>query len=84
MLPAELVTVSVTVYFPVLEYLCVGFCRVDDVPSPKFHFHAVGIPVLVSLNAMFNGAFPDVTSLVKLAIGFVFPDLDITRGRLSE
>jgi len=71
LLPASFVTVSVILYFPTLEYLCVGFCRVDDVPSPKFHFHAVGFPVLVSLNATFNGAFPDVISLVKLATGFV-------------
>jgi len=69
LLPAAFVAVNVTVYFPALEYLCVGFCRVDDVPSPKSHFHEVGVPVLVSVNTTFNGAFPDVTSLVKLATG---------------
>jgi len=71
LLPASFVTVSVTLYFPTLEYLCVGFCRVDDVPSPKFHFHAVGVPVLLSVNTTFNGAFPDVGEAENSATGFV-------------
>ena len=58
LLPATFVTVSLTVYFPVLEYLCVGFWDVDDVPSPKSHFHLVGFPVLLSVNLTLKGAFP--------------------------
>jgi len=60
LLPAAFVAVSVTVYFPALEYLCVGLLAVDDVPSPKFHFHEVGVPVLLSVNATVNGIFPEV------------------------
>ncbi len=78
MLPAELVTVSVTLYFPTLEYLCVGFLAVDDVPSPKFHFHAVGVPLLVSLNATFNGAFSEIGETEKFAAG------GIGAGSLSD
>ena len=39
---------------------------VEVVPSPKLHFHAVGDPVLLSVNATFNGAFPEVGDAVKL------------------
>ncbi len=58
-------------YFPALEYLCVGFLAVEDVPSPKFHFHEVGVPVLLSLNATVNGEFPDVGEAENSATGFV-------------
>ncbi len=69
LLPASFVAVIVTVYFPVLEYLCVGFLAVEVVPSPKFHFHAVGVPVLLSVNTTFNGAFPDVGEAENSATG---------------
>ena len=59
LLPAAFVTVSLTVYFPSLEYLCVGLFSVDDVPSPKSHFHEVGFPVLLSVNFTLKGAVPD-------------------------
>ena len=36
-MPPSLVAVSFTVYFPALEYVCVGFFTVEEVPSPKFH-----------------------------------------------
>jgi len=59
LLPAAFVTVSLTVYFPVLEYLCVGFFSVDDFPSPKLHFHFVVFPVLLSVNFTLKGSVPD-------------------------
>ncbi len=70
-MPAAFVTVSLTVYFPVLEYLCVGFCLVEIVPSPKSHFHFFGVPVLASVNLTFNGTFPDVGDAENAATGFV-------------
>jgi hypothetical protein len=46
-----------------------------DVPSPKLQFHEVGDPVLVSLNATFNGAFPEVGVAEKLATGSTIPEV---------
>jgi hypothetical protein len=48
--PDVLDTVSVTVFDPAVEYVWLGFCSVDVVPSPKFHDHDVGVPVEVSVN----------------------------------
>ena len=70
LVPTELVTVSVIVYFPAADYLCVGFCKVEEVPSPKLHFHLVGDPVLVSVNLTFNGNFPEVGETENAATGF--------------
>jgi len=69
-MPVALVTLRVTVYFPALEYLCVGFCLVEIIPSPKSHFHFVGDPVLLSVNLTFNGDFPEVGDAENAAIGF--------------
>ena len=69
LLPAALVAVSLTVYFPAVEYLCVGFFAVEDVPSPKFHFQEVGDPVLLSVKETLNGAFPDVEDAENAATG---------------
>jgi len=71
LLPAAFVAVNVTVYFPALEYLCVGFLAVELVPSPKSHFHDVGAPVLVSVNTTFSGSLPDVGEAENSATGFV-------------
>ena len=49
LLPAALVTVKPTVYFPASLYVCVGILSVEVVPSPKLHFQLVGVPVLLSL-----------------------------------
>jgi hypothetical protein len=38
LLPAALVAVKLTVYFPAAEYVCTGYLTVEDVLSPKFHF----------------------------------------------
>jgi len=48
LLPLAFFTVKLTVYFPALLYLCTGFLDVEYVPSPKFHFHEAGDPVLLS------------------------------------
>ncbi len=48
-----------------------GFCSVTRVdPSPKYHFHSVGEPVLVLANLTFSGAFPDRGLAEKTATGF--------------
>ena len=39
------------------------------VPSPKFQFHAVTLPVEVSVNATFKDAVPVVGLALKLATG---------------
>ena len=46
LLPAALVTVKLTVYFPAAEYVSTGYLTVEYVISSKFHFLAVGDPVL--------------------------------------
>jgi hypothetical protein len=64
----ESVTVSVTVKFPALVNVWVGFsvATVGE-PSPKFQLHAVGLPVEVSVNCTVRDACPVVGSAVKLA-----------------
>ena len=42
----------------------------DDVPSPKLHFHLVGKPVLVSVKATVNGVFPEAGDAENSATGF--------------
>ena len=42
----------------------------DFDPSPKFHIHPAGIPVLLSVNLTFNGAFPEVGDAENEATGF--------------
>jgi hypothetical protein len=46
LLPAALVTVKLIVYFPAAEYVSTGYSTVEYVISSKFHFLAVGDPVL--------------------------------------
>jgi hypothetical protein len=70
LLPAVLVTVKLTVYFPALVYLCVGFWAVEVLLSPKLHDQEVGDPVLLSVNFTFKGCFPDMSDAVKAATGF--------------
>jgi len=70
LLPAAFFTVKLTVYFPVLLYVCAGLLDVEVFPSPKFHFHEVGEPVLSSVNCTFKGAFPEVGYAEKAATGF--------------
>jgi hypothetical protein len=70
LLPAALVTLKLTLYFPAIVYLCTGFFWVEYVLSPKLHFHDVGAPVLLSAKATFKGDLPEVTLLAKFAIGF--------------
>ena len=38
-------------------------------PSPKLHFHEVGVPVLLSVNDTVKGAFPVVLDAEKSAAG---------------
>ena len=35
--PLPVATVSVTEYVPAIVNKCIGFCKVEEVPSPKFH-----------------------------------------------
>ena len=91
LLSAVFFTVKLTVYSPALLYVCTGFLAVEYVSSPKFHFHAVGVPVLMSVNVTFRGSYPYFGVPQKSATGSVEaggldaePDdgLDvITRGR---
>jgi hypothetical protein len=67
LLPAEFVTVKLTVYLPVLLYVCAGFFWVDYVLSPKLHFHDTGLLELLSVKCTFNGALPDVGNAEKAA-----------------
>ena len=67
------------------EYICTGFLVVADVPSPKLQLHVAGEPVLVSVNAIVKGLFPEVTLLLKLATGSIGPgEPEVTRGSKSE
>lgn len=69
LLPLAFLTVKPTVYFPALLYVCTGFLAVEDVPSPKLHFHELGDPVLLLVNVTFNCAFPEVEDAEKAATG---------------
>ena len=69
LLPCEFPAVRETVNFPFLVYVCTGFLVVEEVPSPKFHLHEVGDPVLLSVNCTFNGAFPEVGDAENAPIG---------------
>ena len=48
----------------------------DDL-SPKFHDHAVGVFVELSVNFTVNGAVPDVGEPVKAATGATTPELTV-------
>jgi hypothetical protein len=50
LVPAELLTVSVTVYVPAVRYVSTGFSIALVVPSPKLHDHTFGLPDEVSVN----------------------------------
>ena len=58
--PFAFFTVKVTVYFPSLLYVCVIFLDFECLLSPKFQYHEVGDPVLLSVNVTLRGAFPEV------------------------
>jgi len=44
-----------------------GSCLVEIVPSPKVHFHDVGVSVLLSVKATVNRTFPEVGAPEKAA-----------------
>jgi hypothetical protein len=69
LLPLAFFTVKLTVYFPALLYVCAGLLDVEYVLSPKFHFHEVGLLVLLSVNFTLSGAFPEVGVAEKAATG---------------
>jgi hypothetical protein len=69
LLPFAFFTVKLTVYFPALLYVCAGFLVVEYVPSPKLHFHDVGLLALLSVNCTFSGAFPDLGEAENAATG---------------
>src|SRR6478672_5409549 len=54
---------------PAVVYVWVGRATVDVEPSPKSQIHAVGTPVLRSMNVVATGAVPVVGDAVKLAVG---------------
>ena len=41
----------------------------EVVPLPRVHAHEVGVPVEVSVIVTDNGAAPEATEVVKLAVG---------------
>jgi hypothetical protein len=49
--------------------MCIGFCCVEVVPSPKSQFHEVGDPVLWSVKLTLSDAFPEVGDAEKSATG---------------
>ena len=69
LLSAAFVTFKLTVYFPALIYLCIGFFAVELLLSPKFQDREVGEPVLLSLNFTDRGAFPERGDAVNAATG---------------
>jgi hypothetical protein len=71
LLPAEPLTVSVTVYTPGAVYTCDGFCAVLVVPSPKLQEYVPMVPVEELVKFTFNGAEPDVGLPLKAAVGGV-------------
>jgi hypothetical protein len=48
-----------------------GFCRVEVVPSPKFHDQLVGDPVEVSVKLTASGAVPDAGAALNEGVGAV-------------
>ena len=67
LLLSELSTVKLTVYPPVLLYVCTGFFSVEVFPSPNAHFHEAGDPVLLSVKLTLNGTGPEVGDAEKAA-----------------
>jgi len=49
--------------------VCAGLLVVEYFPSPKFHFHEVGLLALLSVNCTFSETFPDLGDAKKAAIG---------------
>jgi len=58
LVPLAFFTVSLTVYFPDLVYLCTVFLTVEVLLSPKSQDQEVGLLVLLSVNVTVSGAFP--------------------------
>lgn len=50
-------------------FLWAGLVVLNQVPSPKLQFQAVGVPVEVSLNRIVSGGVPDVRFAMKPAAG---------------
>lgn len=67
LLLSKLSTVKLTVYRPVLLYICTGFFSVEVFPSPKAHLHEVGDPVLLSVKLTLSGTDPEVGDAEKAA-----------------
>jgi hypothetical protein len=64
-----LVAVRVTVYVPGVVYICDGFWRVDEPPSPNVHVHAAGELLDASTNWTASGTGPEVIFDVNAANG---------------
>jgi hypothetical protein len=60
LLPFALLDFNVTGNIPVLLYVCTGFFSIEELPSPKLHFHEFGDPVLWSVKLTVKGTLPDV------------------------
>ena len=68
--PLEFLTIKLTVYFPALLYLCIGFLVVDGLLlSPKSQSYDAGEPVLLSVNSTVSGALPDIRDAANAATG---------------
>ena len=55
-----------------MSYRCDGFCKLEVVPSPKFHRYDVITPVDASVNWTDNGAVPEVGVPENPATGALF------------
>jgi hypothetical protein len=74
LLPAALVAVSVTVYVPMLVYICEGLSAVAVLPSPNDHIHDVGVLVDSSIKSTSHGAVPEVAFAANAATGVEVAD----------
>jgi len=78
------VTVKVCALVPVLVNVCETCVPVTAaVPSPKFQ-DTLAVLVDVFVNITVSGELPEVTSLLKSAIGSIGADPGVTRGKESE
>lgn len=77
--PAALLAVRVTVNVPAAVKVWVVFCvALVEVPSPKFHNHAVGLPEEVSVKVTVWPVVGEVGEKVKAALGPVAAAFTVT------
>ena len=67
-LPPLAVAVRETSYVPEAEYMWVGFCKLEVVPSPKFQFQEMAFPALLSVKLIEEPTQVELVSTTKSAI----------------